>query len=130
MDAVRLAGSGTVLNTGCGVFSLLLRGKSGALWSAPLVYPLTQWLGAAAGAGCARVLPVSLEGLWKNFLFYVLCVALFALGNRDFVSFIPSGVWVLLVECVVVGTRALLGSTVDTCSMGGFGRISAFSKSR
>ena len=47
------------------------------------------------------MLPVSLEGLWKNFLFYVLCVALFALGNRDFVSFSPSGVWVLLVEYVV-----------------------------
>ena len=37
-----------------------------------LVYPLTHWLGAAAGAGCARVLPVSLGGLWKNFLFYVV----------------------------------------------------------
>ena len=135
MDAVSLAG-GLVpwLNTECGVFSLLLRGKSGALWSAPLVYPLTQWLGAAAGAGCARVLLVSLGGFWKNFLFFVLCVALFALGNLDFafalVSFSPSGVWVLPVEYVVFGTRALLDSTVDTCSMGGFGRISAFSALR
>ena len=58
-------------NMGCGVFSLLLRSKSGAFWYAPPVYPLTQWLGAAAGAGCARVLPVSLGGLWKNFLFFV-----------------------------------------------------------
>ena len=44
--------------------------------------PLTQWLGAAAGAGCARVPPVSLGGFWKNFLFYAACVvALFALGK-------------------------------------------------
>ena len=43
------------------------------------------------------------------------------------VSFSPSGVWVLSVEYVVFGTRALLGSTVDTCSTGGSGRIWAFS---
>ena len=30
---------------GCGFFSLLLRSKSGASWSAPLVHPLTKWLG-------------------------------------------------------------------------------------
>ena len=39
------------------------------------------------------------------------------------------GEWVLLVEyrrMVFFGTRALLGSTVVTCSTGGFGRISAF----
>ena len=50
-------------------------------------------------------------------------VALFALGNLDIafalVSFSSSGVSVLLVEYVVFGTRALLGSTVDTCSTGG-----------
>ena len=55
---------------GCGFFSLLLRSKSGASWSAPLVHPLTQWLGAAAGADCAW-LPVRHGGFWKNFLFYV-----------------------------------------------------------
>ena len=78
---------------GCGVFSLLLRSKSGASWSAPLVHPLTQWLGAAAGADCAW-LPVRHGGFWKNFLFYVPFAALFAPGNLDFafalVSFSPS----------------------------------------
>ena len=68
----------------CGFFSLLLRSKSGASWSASLVHPLTQ---------CAWP-PVSHGGFWKNFLFYVPIVALFALGNLDFafalVSFSPS----------------------------------------
>ena len=41
-------------------------------------------------------------------------------------SYLPSGVWVLPVEYAVFGTRAILGSTVDTCSTGGFRRISAF----
>ena len=35
-----------------------------------------------------------------------------------------SSAWVLPVEYSVFGTRALLGSTVDTCSTKGFGRIS------
>ena len=112
---------------GCGVFSLLLRGKSRSSWSAPLVSPLPQWLGAAAGADCAWP-PVRHGGFWKNFLFYVplrravrtwksgLC-----LRPRIFQSF---GVWVLPLEFVVFGTRALLGSTVDTCSSRGFWRSS------
>ena len=65
--------------------------------------------------------------LWRLFeKFPVLrgrLVALFALGNLDFafplVSFsLCSGEWVLPVEYSVwiFGTRALLGSTVDTCS--------------
>ena len=78
---------------GCGFFSLLLRSKSGASWSAPLVHPLTQCCGAAAGADCAW-LPVRHGGFWKNFLFYVPLVALFAHGNLDIaftlVSFRPS----------------------------------------
>ena len=49
------------------------------------------------------------------------------LRPRIFQSF---GVWVLPVEHVVFGTRALLGSTVDTFSTGGFGRLSAFSALR
>ena len=77
----------------CGFFSLLLRSKSGASCSAPLVHPLTQWFGAAAGANCAW-LPVSNGGFWKNYLFYVPVVTLFALGNLEFafalVSFSPS----------------------------------------
>ena len=45
-------------------------------------------------------------------------------------SFRPSGVWVLPVGVRRIGffgTRAVLGTTVDTCSTGGFGRISSFS---
>ena len=119
----------------CGVPSLLLRGKSGPLWSAPLVYLLTQWLGAAAGAGCARVLRfVSLRKLLDDFLIRVVSLfALFALGYLDFALYLSVlGVWVLLVEYSVwiFGTRALLGSTVDTCSTGGLGRISEISTFR
>ena len=60
-------------------------------------------------------------------------VALFALGNLDFafalVSFSPWCVGCCLWSTAYgfFGTRALLGSTVDTCSTGGFGQISAFS---
>ena len=43
------------------------------------------------------------------------------LSPRIFQSF---GVWVLPLEYVVFGTRALLGSTVDTCSTRGFWRTS------
>ena len=93
--------------------------------------------GAAAAAGFAWEPPVSYGGFWKNLFFHVACVvALFALGNLDFafalVSFSP-----LVFGCCLwstsywfFGTRALLGSTVDTCSMGGFGRISSFSTLR
>ena len=95
----------------------LLRSKSGAFWSAPLVYPLAQWPGAAAGADCAW-LPVRHGGFWKNFLFYVPFTALFAPGNLDFAFAL--GVSVLPLEYVVFGTRVLLGSTVDTCSTRGF----------
>ena len=65
-------GSMVALGVGAALF-WLLRGKSGPGWCfLLLVYPLTQWLGGAAGAGCARVLPVSHGGLWKNFLFRVV----------------------------------------------------------
>ena len=81
MDAVSFAGVSLVAHMGCGFFSLLLRSKSGASWSAPLVHPLTQLLGAAAGADCAW-LPVRRHGgFWKNFLFCVPFAALFAPGN-------------------------------------------------
>ena len=63
---------------------------------------------AAVGAGCARVPPVSHGGFWKNFLFYVACLApLFALGKLD-TSPLPSylsaysGLWVLPVEYSVL----------------------------
>ena len=64
------------------------------------------WVLVGGGADCAWVLLVSYGGFWKNFLFYVAAVALFALGNLDFafalVSFSPSGAWVLPVEYVVL----------------------------
>ena len=111
-------------NMGSGFFSLLLRSRSGASWSAPLVHPLTQWLGAAAGADCAW-LPVHHGGFWKNFLFYVPFAALFAPGNLDIafalVSFSPS-----VFGCCLWSTflGRVLGSTVDTCFTSGFWRIS------
>ena len=45
-----------------------------------------EWLWALVrgGADCAWVLLVSYGGFWKNFLFFVAAVALFALGNLDF----------------------------------------------
>ena len=99
-------------NMGCGFFSLLLRSKSGASWSAPLVHPLTQWLGAAAGADCAW-LPVRHGGFWKNFLFYVPFAALFAPGNLDIafalVSFSPS-VFGCCLWSTFFGTRAWFNS--------------------
>ena len=42
------------------------------------------WVLVRGGADCAWVLLVSYGGFWKNFLFYVAAVALFALGNLDF----------------------------------------------
>ena len=70
--------------------------------------PSSAVAGAAVGAGCARVPPVSDGGCWKNFLFYVACLAaLFALGKPD-TSPLPSylsaysGVWVLPVEYSVL----------------------------
>ena len=63
-------------------------------------------------------------------------VAPFALGSLDFafalVSFSPCGVWVLTVEYVVLVFRDACAAwfNVDTCSAGGFGRISAFSTLR
>ena len=91
-----------------------------------------RWL----GCGCSQ--PLVCQGaacqLWRLLEeFPVLrgcLVALFALRNLDIafalVSFSPSGVWVLPAEYVVLGTRALLGSTVDTCSTGGLDEFQAF----
>ena len=77
--------------------------------------------------------PVSHGDFWKNFLFYV------AASSRSHLEIwtLPSPLYlsVLLVYgCCLwstsywfFGTRALLGSTVETSSTGGFGRISVFS---
>ena len=42
------------------------------------------WVLVCGGADCAWVLLVSYGCFWKNFLFFVAAVALFALGNLDF----------------------------------------------
>ena len=78
--------------------------------------------------------PVSHGGFWNNFLFYVACqAALFALGKLD--TFPLPSYLSALVRCLGVACGALrfgffgrscvlLGSTVDTCSSRGSGRIS------
>ena len=78
------------------------------------------WVLVRGGADCAWVLLVSYGGFWKNFLFYVAAVALFAPGNLDLPS--PLLSFVLVYGCCLwstsywfSGTLALLGSTVDTC---------------
>ena len=114
-----------------------LRQLSGAFgWVLHILYELGNWTlrpeplesGSSLFAvwvysswvGCARVLRS--VSLWKNFLFDVDLLAQFALGNSTFssalVSFSPFRCWVLPLEYTVSGTRALLGSTVDTCSKG------------
>ena len=115
---------------GCGFFSLLLRSKSGDSWSASLVHPLTQWLGAAAGADCAWP-PVRHGGFWEELPFLRalgrairtwksgLCLAL--------VSFSPSVFGCCLWSTSYFGTLALLGSTVDTCLREAIGEFHIFS---
>ena len=102
-----------------------------AFWSALLVYPLTQWLGAAAGAGFALCRALSAYGsVWKNSSSQLSrTVRTWKSGLLDICPRIfQSLFWCLGVACGVqricfLGTRALLGSTVVTCSTGGFGRI-------
>ena len=93
----------------CWCGSLLVAERQERSWLVRfLLYHLTQWLGAAAGAGCARVLPVSLGGLWKNFLFCVACLVAVRSWKSvhfyfAFVSFSHcSGVWVLPVDYTVL----------------------------
>ena len=115
MDAVSLAG--VWQNMGCGVSSLLLRGKSGALWSAPLVYPLTQWLGAAAGAGCARVLrSVSQRKLLEEFpVLRAVCrvVRTWKSGLR-FCPRIFQSFWCMCVACGVRRIRDACAAWLDS----------------
>ena len=114
---------------GCGFFSLLLRSKSGASWSASLVYLLPSgW------SSCWCRLCLATSPSWKLLEEFPLLRALrrairtwksgLCLRPRFFQSF---GVWVLPLEYVVFsGLVLLLGSTVDTCYTGGFWRTSAY----
>ena len=93
------------------------------------------WVLVSGGADCAWVLLVSYGGFWKYFLFYVAAssrcshLANWTLRLHPRFFQLCSGEWVLPMEYSVwiFGTRALLGSTVDTRSSRGFGRISTFS---
>ena len=102
------------LSLGCGFFSLLLRGKSGASWSAPLVYPL---------AACQSWRLLEEFPLLRSFSSRYSHLEIWTLPSPSYLSVLRC----LGVACGVrriYGTRALLGSTVDTCSTGGFWRIS------
>ena len=72
-----------------------------------------------------------MEAFGRISSFYVPFAALFAPGNLDFafalVSFSPSVFWVLPLEYVVFGTRALLGSTVVHILREAFGELHIFS---
>ena len=124
MDAMSLAGLGAVgcgtdgsmvakgINVGAALL-LLLRDKSG--------YAVA---GAAAGAGCAMVPPASHGGFWKNSLFHVPAFSRFSHLEIWTLLLCPRAFqplfWCMGVACGVrcigyFGTRALLGSTVDTC---------------
>ena len=130
MDAMSLAGleyGGQGDRHGCVSSLVAERQEWSCLARSSPGLPSYAVAGAAVGAGCARVPPVSRGGFWKNFLFYVACLAaLFVLEKLD-TSPLPSylaaysGVWVLPMEYSVLdfsGDPACtsLGSTVDTCS--------------
>ena len=92
---------------GCGSSLVAERQKWSCLSRSSPGLPSNAVAGAAVGAGCARVPPVSHGGL-EEFLFYVaFLAALFALGKLD-TSTLPSflsaysGVWVLPVEYSVL----------------------------
>ena len=70
------------------------------------VYPLTQWLGAAAGAGCARVLrSVSLRSYWMISSSVSCrcsrCSHLEIWTSRLLPSYLSALVWCLCVACGV-----------------------------
>ena len=53
-------------------------------WCATTDHGEWLWVLVRGGSDCAWELLVSYGGFWKNFLFYLAAVALFALGNLDF----------------------------------------------
>ena len=91
----------------CGVFSLLLRGKSGASWSAPLVHPLTQCFEQPLVQTVLGRLSV-MDAFGRISSSTCLCRAVrtwnsgLRLRPRIFQSF---GVWVLPVEYAVFSGR-------------------------
>ena len=98
---------------GCGSSLVAVRQECSCLARSPGP-PSYAVAGAAVGAGCARVPPVSHGGFWKNFLFHVACLAaLFALGKLDtstLPSYLPaySGVWV---QCIGFFRRSFVHLT-------------------
>ena len=98
----------------------LLRGKSGPAWRALLlVIPSYAVAGAAVGAGCARVPRVSHRYFWKNFLFFVACLAApcrvvrtWKTGHFHFALVSFSLFWRLYVACGVQRIGFFGGSCV------------------
>ena len=94
MEAVGLAGVSSVAQRG--VRLLLLVAERQEWCSLVCSSGLPSYPVARSRLWCRLCKVVG--GFWKNFLFYVLCVALFAFGHLDFafalVSFSPSGLWV------------------------------------
>ena len=88
-------------NMGCGVFSLLLRGKSGACWYAPAGSPSD---------------PVARNSRWWNMESWT-SLPLFSYFSALVLVY---GCCLWSTAYWIFGTRALHGSTVDTCSTGGF----------
>ena len=128
MDAVSLAGVSSVAQHGVRLLLLVAEIARVVLtWSAPLVHPLTP----VAWSSCWCRLCLATSPSWRLLEEFPLLRALrrairtwksgLRLRPRTFQSF---GVWVLPLEYVVFGTRALLDSTVDTCSTRGFWRTS------
>ena len=125
----------------CGSSLVAERQEWSCLVRSSLGLPSYTVAGAAVGAGCARVPPVShdMEAFGRMFSNVACHAALFALRNLDISTLLSylsaySGVWVLLVEYSVLyfsGDPACtsLGSTVNTC-FEGFGRIYIFSTLR
>ena len=144
MDAVSLAGLGAVgyrtdgstvvkgIDMGAALL-WLLRHKSGPGWCVLLlVYPLTQWLEqplVQAARGCR----LSVMEAFGQFNLLPLCRAVRTWKSGHFflalVSLSPCPVFGCCLWCaafwIFSGDPACspLGSTVDTCSSSGFGRI-------
>ena len=127
MDAVSLAGVSSVAQHGVRLLLLVAEKQEWCFlvcFSGSPSYPVV-W------SSCWCRLCLATSPSWRLLEEFPLLRALrrairtwksgLCLRPRIFQSF---GVWVLPLEYVVFGTRALLGSTVDTCSTRGFWRTS------